>query len=440
MRLTSKYFYLIFSYETFKLLRLRNPWGKCRWKGSFSYNDPVWTEELMECMDKPPKDCGEFWMEYSDFCQNIEYFTVCHYHDGNNITTLKITWENNSIERNDNKFIRIKVSKPGLYYFTTNQKNKRGFLKSKRYRHSNCTMTIAKVINGKKEDKIEYHVMGTITGCEQDIWFNNFFEEGEYICSLHVHWNSTENSLVLGAYGPEKVEFNQLSKEEKPQNFFHKITYDYIEKFNNNDWQYLTTGRKARYKVEMSRQFSNGFCVYENLEEDAEWNINLTFLNHVGVKALAPNSFHGSTNLIVAPNSQESFIYFFTEKKSQITTNFTSSFINGINSVKKQCIEDGAKNERKRNGEHTGIFLHGLMHQNGVFWLYNNTSKDLIINETVTYIMSGNSSIENVFGNKVDIEVRPGQSNLVSIVYGKNSGKRDGNIKEVVFTEIKQQI
>ena len=204
--------------------------------------------------------------------------------------------------------------------------------------------------------------MGTKSGTEKDLWFNNEFEEGEYVCALFVSWNSFVTDAVLSGYGPDTVEFIELEDEERPKNFFKKITFDHIKNFNNNDWIFLPNGRNCKYKIDLEGSIAHGYCAFENQEENSEWNVSLSFPENSGVKAVSPFDMKKTNYLTIPPKSMECIIFLFTHNKSAVTTKFSSSFKDDINTVKAKCIAEGAKNERKNGGKSTGIFLYGLMH------------------------------------------------------------------------------
>jgi len=65
---------------SFKLLKLRNPWGSGEWTGKWSDNDSSWTDEYKKHFNftEGSKDDGLFYMELSDFAKHFEEIYICN--------------------------------------------------------------------------------------------------------------------------------------------------------------------------------------------------------------------------------------------------------------------------------------------------------------------------------------------------------------------------
>ncbi|XP_017461401.1 PREDICTED: calpain-A-like, partial [Rhagoletis zephyria] len=64
-----------------RLLRLRNPWGRCEWNGPWSDGSPEWksiSAEVKEKIGLKKFDDGEFWMPYPHFIEYFNVFECCH--------------------------------------------------------------------------------------------------------------------------------------------------------------------------------------------------------------------------------------------------------------------------------------------------------------------------------------------------------------------------
>ena len=70
----------ISEYETIRVLKLRNPWGKKEFSGTFSHHSDVWTTKLEKILTKTNKNDGNFYISYHDFLKRFESVDVCHAH------------------------------------------------------------------------------------------------------------------------------------------------------------------------------------------------------------------------------------------------------------------------------------------------------------------------------------------------------------------------
>lgn len=51
----------------FRLLQLRNPWGRFSWTGPWSDNWPNWSPQLKRELCAQRAEDGLFWMDFLDF-------------------------------------------------------------------------------------------------------------------------------------------------------------------------------------------------------------------------------------------------------------------------------------------------------------------------------------------------------------------------------------
>ncbi|XP_025192300.1 calpain-A-like isoform X2 [Melanaphis sacchari] len=64
-----------------RLIRLRNPWGKCEWNGPWSDKSNEWLsmpQKIKESLGLVIDDDGEFWMSFDDFIKYFSILEICN--------------------------------------------------------------------------------------------------------------------------------------------------------------------------------------------------------------------------------------------------------------------------------------------------------------------------------------------------------------------------
>jgi hypothetical protein len=194
--------------EKVKLVKLRNPWGDKEWKGKWSDESTVWTEDLRKMLNYKQynRRDGTFFMDFEDFKKYFSDIQLCLYKDSHQYTSFRTKCRNNKAE-----YITMTVYQPGQYYITINQESKRKYDRNSPYKYS-----MARIVIGKFEENGSFIFMGAKQKSDKEVWTSNDnFAPGRYAIHIKMDWfDKVEREVVLSAYGAGKVHFERSKKAE----------------------------------------------------------------------------------------------------------------------------------------------------------------------------------------------------------------------------------
>ncbi|KAL9882850.1 calpain 15 small optic lobes isoform 1-T1 [Glossina fuscipes fuscipes] len=169
-----------------RLLKLRNPWGHFSWRGDWSDDSDLWTEELREILMPHGASEGVFWISFEDVLNYFDCIDICKVRSGWNEVRLQGTLQ----PLCSMSCVLLTVLEPTEAEFTLFQEGQRNSEKSQRSQLDLCvvifrTRSPATPEIGRLVEHSKRQVRGFV-GChkmlERDIYL--------LVCLAFNHWHT----------------------------------------------------------------------------------------------------------------------------------------------------------------------------------------------------------------------------------------------------------
>ena len=212
--------------EKIKLLKLRNPWGSYEWKGDFSDDSPLWTNELRKLVNFQSKDDGIFYMKIEDFLKYFPYTFICKYQKNFFYEFKKFEQKN----RDDFISCKFQVDENTKTVITLHQKQARFYRKIKNYKPAYGSIILAKY-DIKKFPNYEYY--GSSCSNQDKIHFElENLPVGEYHIFTNINWEYGNNicKYVISLYSSRELKLEKLNSGEIPSNYLLQILNSFLDK------------------------------------------------------------------------------------------------------------------------------------------------------------------------------------------------------------------
>uniref|UniRef100_T1L551 Calpain catalytic domain-containing protein n=2 Tax=Tetranychus urticae TaxID=32264 RepID=T1L551_TETUR len=175
-----------------RLVRLRNPWGHFSWKGDWSDESDLWTDELKIQLMPHAADDGLFWMSFTDVLKYFDSIDVCKVRkDWNEIRIEGVLPP--FVDKENLDLIIITVFEATEIEFSLFQENQRNTKKVQRSQSDLCVLIFKAAPNsfshiGSLIKHSRRQVRGFV-GCQ------TMLEPGVYavVCLAFNHWHTTFN-------------------------------------------------------------------------------------------------------------------------------------------------------------------------------------------------------------------------------------------------------
>lgn len=392
-----------------RLVKLRNPWGKCEWKGSWNDNDPKWNDQLKNTIgDIGNMDDGIFCMPYGDFVKYYSDVQICYYHDGYKYSAIKVQGPTGTTV-----YLKFSLNTPGVYYLSLNQKLTRAFPKSKKYRYSNLSFMVSKIgQNGNSE------MIGNQMKDDLENWIEQDLQTGEYLVAIKLMWVSFVDECSFSVYGPGSCTISKTDLNAIPKNLIdnslnargEKDTQSQVFRFDKQGFPQIS------YKL-IDEKNGFGFVFFSNKTGNVVLEGTADFSASQGITLQAPYS--GTKPVFtVEPGKNLSIAYEASKFPYTVQLRLIVTFDEKTN--RNQIVEAVRQSKAviekyDDSGNMLNIRTHMLHHSSGLAILYINEEPNVTLNEVVNFDLH-NCHIDGTVGNILEVCVKPNTEKLIKIV------------------------
>ena len=196
----------------YKILQIRNPWGRGEWNGEWSDHSDLWTPELRKRLCSEKSDDGTFWIRFEDFCSQFDDIGICKIEPDfiYNYNQKKITFD-----RQTKSFSYVvHVKKAGKYYFSVDQKNSKVFMEK------NSPFTRIEILKAEENNKVI--LKGASSGFDRNQNVSMKLIPGTYVVLIDITLSEfpppavASRKVTFSTYGVETTSIQPvyLSKKE----------------------------------------------------------------------------------------------------------------------------------------------------------------------------------------------------------------------------------
>jgi len=197
--------------STERIVQIRNPWGHGEWTGLWRDNSLRWKVMKSKGFKVEDKDDGVFWMSLQEFTSQFEDAGICMVRDEAKYNALVIPAADRTV-------VRFKISTPGQYTFSVDQKDLKSIPAlsetSRKITYSNARIILGKIDNEGKAEYISHKMK-----FDQNVWVDSHFEAAEYVAILEIYYREQKESYVFSGYGPEFVPMSIVQFKSERDSF-----------------------------------------------------------------------------------------------------------------------------------------------------------------------------------------------------------------------------
>ena len=248
-----------------RILKLRNPWMGEVWKGEWSKDSELWTEQLKKALNYDPERDGEseFWMSIRDFMSYYECLNVYKCIPGHTFNSIQIKVPPHEHTR---IVVRISVPAKGKYTFSVDQNDLRTWA------DPNLSYSPINLTLGQVEHSTFKLLSHTSSQKLRNTFIRKLIEKGEYYLLIEKHNDPVKNQLIqqnpqhyaalngisVSSYGPRTCGMTTIDEPRK-----NKVVFDYLCYFGWKGYSEQRIGEEIKqFKINFYDGSSNYLSLY----------------------------------------------------------------------------------------------------------------------------------------------------------------------------------
>ena len=371
-----------------KVLRISNPWNRQQWKGKWCDTDKNWTARNKSIVKYDRKTKGEFFIGFEDYLKYFDSTTICKSDPYYDQSTLKLKHSKGS-----HCLIKIDVPVKTHLVIRVSQIMTRLFPEKVKYKPAFMRIILGKFTNDPKRP-IAY-VQGGFKTYSDMIWIETegLVEKGKYWAYIELDWNNDLiNCFSLWALG-YKISIAEIDAKEYPSFLKHCIK-DYakykLEKYRTKDNE--PNFKAKNYLGELTAGY--GFHYFQNYSEN-----DTTVIDNVKYTQIEGIKFEKDiTKFLVEIPPNTSKIILFKRISNSWSTNYSyNTYLkHTAKYLAKQTLRIGKKCAiESRDIKQTNMWYYYMGHDFGYTFVFVNDSKDLSVDEYITFETLENLQLTN---------------------------------------------
>ena len=337
-------------------------------------------------------------MSYEDFKDYFSAVTICRINDSYTYHFFKTKHAKDS-----HCVLRLEVTNPGFVYISADQMEENCFPKVANYHYSYCRLVIAK----EGENGLEY--IDGKHGIDRNLWLSLNLEPGAYQVYVEYEWASNVKQFVVSTYGEATVVFQHIG--EVPD--FLKTVYSSRALVSGVEVNIPNNPGLVKYHELLPEGF--GYFYLNNPLESKIYE-KCYFKSFKNLSLLPPFSGAKYEVALEAGVSEIVIIKCTSGEKPVLSFTSTITIDQVLNPLEEKTKREGTPEKRvhPETKKEIGVTIYTLKHTDGMYLLYENSSKNLLFEETIEFILK-NSKIVGIAGKKVNVALNPGERHFIEI-------------------------